>query len=167
MNIFLNEYFGFCFELIFFWMNILDFVLNWILNWIIFRQNSMKKWILETYRTGLPPINPPCYHWVNAHRVFDKYVEDQTFPASPSGKHQRETGRLQAQHWSAFWIPTFHLFDFWKTSVDYLLSVKVALSLRPQIQHSSYEGETTFGKADVPKWDNKEMGKEQQIRTER
>ena len=41
-------------EWIFFWMNILDFNLNWILNWIIFRPNSMKKWIFQTYRTGLP-----------------------------------------------------------------------------------------------------------------
>ena len=40
-------------EWIFFWMNILDFVLNWILNWIIFRPDSMKKWIFKTYRTGL------------------------------------------------------------------------------------------------------------------
>ena len=36
-----------------FLMNILKFVLNWILNWIIFRPNSMKKWIFKTYRTGL------------------------------------------------------------------------------------------------------------------
>jgi len=36
-----------------FWMNILDFVLNWILNWIIFRPDSMKKWIFKTYRLGL------------------------------------------------------------------------------------------------------------------
>ena len=35
----LNEYF---------WMNIRDFVLNWVLNWIIFRLNSMKKWIFKT-----------------------------------------------------------------------------------------------------------------------
>ena len=90
-----------------------------------------------------------------------------TFPASPLSRHQRETRRLQAQHWSAFWIPTFHLFDFGKISLDHLLSVKVALSLWPQSQHPSYAGETTFGKADVLKWDNKEMGKEQQIRTER
>ena len=34
-------------------MNILDFVLNWILNWIIFRPDSMKKWIFKTYRLGL------------------------------------------------------------------------------------------------------------------
>ena len=34
-------------------MNILDFVLNWILNWIIFRPDSMKKWIFKTYRPGL------------------------------------------------------------------------------------------------------------------
>ena len=40
-------------EWIFFWMNILDLVLNWILNWIIFWPNSMKKWIFKTYRTGL------------------------------------------------------------------------------------------------------------------
>ena len=40
-------------ELIFFWMNIRDFVLNWILNGIIFRPNSMKKWIFKTYRPGL------------------------------------------------------------------------------------------------------------------
>ena len=40
-------------EWIFLWMNIPDFVLNWILNWIIFRPNSMKKWIFKTYRTGL------------------------------------------------------------------------------------------------------------------
>ena len=40
-------------ELIFFWMNIPDFVLNWILNWIIFRPDSMKKWIFKTYRRGL------------------------------------------------------------------------------------------------------------------
>ena len=51
--IFLNEYSGFKKKWIFFWMNILDFVLNWILNWIIFRPNSMKKWIFKTYRTGL------------------------------------------------------------------------------------------------------------------
>ena len=37
-------------EWIFFWMNILGFVLNWI----IFRPNSMKKWIFKTYRPGLP-----------------------------------------------------------------------------------------------------------------
>ena len=37
-----------------FWINISDFVLNWILNWIIFRPDSMKKWIFKTYRTGLP-----------------------------------------------------------------------------------------------------------------
>jgi len=37
MNIFFNEYFGFCFEL----------------NWIIFRPDSIKKWIFKTYRTGL------------------------------------------------------------------------------------------------------------------
>ena len=36
-------------EWIFFWMNIPDFVLNWI----IFRPNSMKKWIFKTYRPGL------------------------------------------------------------------------------------------------------------------
>ena len=36
-----------------YWMNILDFVLNWILNWIIFRPDSMKKWIFKAYRTGL------------------------------------------------------------------------------------------------------------------
>ena len=53
MNIFLNEYFGFCFEWIFFWMNILDFVLTWILNWIIFRPDSMKKWIFKSYRQWL------------------------------------------------------------------------------------------------------------------
>ena len=40
-------------EWIFFWMNILDFVLNWFLNWIIFRPDSMKKWIFKTYRPGL------------------------------------------------------------------------------------------------------------------
>ena len=40
-------------EWIFFWMNIPDFVLNWILNWIIFRPNSMKKWIFKMYRPGL------------------------------------------------------------------------------------------------------------------
>ena len=34
-------------------MNIPDFVLNWILNWIIFRPESMKKWIFKTYRPGL------------------------------------------------------------------------------------------------------------------
>ena len=59
MNIFLNEYFGFCFEWIFFWMNILDFVLNWI----IFRPNSMKKWIFKTYRTGLATSKPPWLWW--------------------------------------------------------------------------------------------------------
>ena len=37
-----------------YWMNILDFVLNWILNWIIFRPNSMEKWIFKTDRPGLP-----------------------------------------------------------------------------------------------------------------
>ena len=37
------EYFGL------YWMNILDFVLNWI----IFRPDSMKKWIFITYRTPL------------------------------------------------------------------------------------------------------------------
>ena len=36
-----------------YWMNIPDFVLNWILNWIIFRPDSMKKWIFKTYRPGL------------------------------------------------------------------------------------------------------------------
>ena len=46
-------------EWIFFWMNIPDFVLNWILNWIIFRSDSMKKWIFKTYRLGLPPPSPP------------------------------------------------------------------------------------------------------------
>ena len=40
MNIFLNEYSGFCFEL------------N-ILNWIIFRPDWMKKWI---YKTDRPPL---------------------------------------------------------------------------------------------------------------
>ena len=40
-------------EWIFFWMNIPDFVLNWILNWIIFRPDSMKKWIFKTDRPGL------------------------------------------------------------------------------------------------------------------
>ena len=40
-------------EWIFFWMNIFDFGLNWILNWIIFRPDSMKKWIFKTYQTGL------------------------------------------------------------------------------------------------------------------
>ena len=34
-------------------MNILDSILNWILNWIIFRPDSMKKWIFKTYRPGL------------------------------------------------------------------------------------------------------------------
>ena len=34
-------------EWLFFWMNIPDFVLNWILNWIIFRPDSMKKWIFK------------------------------------------------------------------------------------------------------------------------
>ena len=33
-----------------FWMNIRDFVLNWIFNWIIFRPDSMKKWIFKTDR---------------------------------------------------------------------------------------------------------------------
>ena len=46
-------------EWIFFWMNIPDFVLNWILNWIIFRPDSMKKWIFKTYRTGLPSDDHP------------------------------------------------------------------------------------------------------------
>ena len=36
---FLIEYSGFC--------------LNWILNWIIFRHDSMKKWIFKTDRLGL------------------------------------------------------------------------------------------------------------------
>ena len=36
-------------EWIFFWMNIRDFVLNWI----IFRPDSMKKWIFKTDRPGL------------------------------------------------------------------------------------------------------------------
>ena len=36
-------------EWIFFWMNIPDFVLNWI----IFRPDSMKKWIFKTDRSGL------------------------------------------------------------------------------------------------------------------
>ena len=36
-----------------FWMNILDFVLNWILNWIIFRPDSMKKWI---FKKDCPPL---------------------------------------------------------------------------------------------------------------
>ena len=36
-------------EWIFFWMNIPDFVLNWI----IFRPDSMKKWIFKTYRQEL------------------------------------------------------------------------------------------------------------------
>ena len=40
-------------EWIFFWMNNPDFVLNWILNWIIFKPDSMKKWILKTDRPGL------------------------------------------------------------------------------------------------------------------
>ena len=39
-----------------FWINILDFVLNWILNWIIFRPNSMKKWIFKTYGPPLTTI---------------------------------------------------------------------------------------------------------------
>ena len=30
-------------ELIFFWMNIPDFILNWILNWMIFRPDSIDK----------------------------------------------------------------------------------------------------------------------------
>ena len=41
-------------EWIFFWMNILDFGFNWILNWIIFRPDSMKKWIFKMYH---PPLN--------------------------------------------------------------------------------------------------------------
>ena len=40
-NNFVNEYSGFCF--------------NWILNWIIFRPDSMKKWIFKTDRPGLLP----------------------------------------------------------------------------------------------------------------
>ena len=48
MNNFI-EYSRFCWMNIF-WMNILDFVLNWI----IFRPDSMKKWIFRTYRPGLP-----------------------------------------------------------------------------------------------------------------
>ena len=38
-----------CIEWIFCWINILDFVLNWI----IFRPDSMKKWIFKTYRQWL------------------------------------------------------------------------------------------------------------------
>ena len=49
-------------EWIFFWMNILDFVLNWILNWIIFRPDSMKKWIFKTYRTGLTMVGMSSSH---------------------------------------------------------------------------------------------------------
>ena len=37
-----------------FWMNILDFVLNWILNLMIFRPDSMKKWIFKKDRPPLP-----------------------------------------------------------------------------------------------------------------
>ena len=47
-------------EWIFFWMNIPDFVLNWI----IFRPDSMKKWILKTDRPGLSwrlPCSPPSW----------------------------------------------------------------------------------------------------------
>ena len=40
-------------EWIFFWMNILDFVLNWI----IFRPDSMKKWIFKMYRPPLTSTN--------------------------------------------------------------------------------------------------------------
>ena len=43
-------------EWIFPWMNLRDFVLNWILNWMIFRPDSMKKWIFETRR--LPQAYP-------------------------------------------------------------------------------------------------------------
>ena len=39
-------------EWIFIRMNILDFVLNWILNWIIFRPDSMKKWIFKRIAQG-------------------------------------------------------------------------------------------------------------------
>ena len=53
-------------EWIFFWMNIPDFVLNWILNWIIFRPDSMKKWIFNTYRPGLySHIRKPTRHLVS------------------------------------------------------------------------------------------------------
>ena len=40
-------------ERIILWMNIPDFVFNRILNWIIFRPDSMKKWIFKTDRSGL------------------------------------------------------------------------------------------------------------------
>ena len=49
-------------EWIFFWMNIPDFVLNWI----IFRPNSMKKWIFKTYRPGLGA----SHNHVSSQRVF-------------------------------------------------------------------------------------------------
>ena len=53
MNIFLNEYFGFCFEWIFFWMNILDFVLNcfWIESFLgrIQWKNEFSKRIEQGY----------------------------------------------------------------------------------------------------------------------
>ena len=40
-----------------YWMNISDLVLNWI----IFRPDSMKKWIFKTYRPGL--LGKASFHW--------------------------------------------------------------------------------------------------------
>ena len=77
----------------------------------------------------------------------------QTFQASPSGKHQRETRRLQAQHWSAFLIPTFLLFDFRKTSLDYCQSKLryhsdhrfniQAMKVKPHLERQMFRNETT------------------------
>ena len=59
-------------------MNILDFVLNWILNWIIFRPDSMKKWIFITDRPGL---NSALEYLTKSHSESD----NQHFRADKRG----------------------------------------------------------------------------------
>ena len=42
-------------------MNISDFILNWILNWILFRSDSMQKWILKKDRPPLRGTYLNCF----------------------------------------------------------------------------------------------------------
>ena len=64
-----------------YWMNILDFVLNWI----IFRPNSMKKWIFKTDRPGLG-LRGPERLWLLTTRaprvlkIHNAYIQEQPRP---------------------------------------------------------------------------------------
>ena len=70
-----------------FWMNILDFVLNWILNLMIFRPDSMKKWIFKKDR---PPLPHPRVQTKSAKQNLKASLSEKTKQLLATGSIKTE-----------------------------------------------------------------------------